>query len=384
MLRPPRPGRRFLRLTSLPLAAAALALMAMAPRAHAVDLATRQAAVSNVLAMPTCDYVSSKLAFYWEVGDANGLLYARQDEQGQPHANRDQVIPIASASKWLYATYVVEPASGQTLNEASIARLSLSSDAVATHPASTDAGAITIVCNPTNTVAQCAARQTRGGDDGQIHPFSYGGAHLQSLAGEDTVIRNDDTLALGTAISNVLQLPGAFAYGQPALAGGVRTSPATYAAFLQKMLKGAQGQGNGYALGALLDADLVCAANPSPASSVPSSPYTQPNAWPEGSVANSPFPLDEPAQYGLGHWVESALTGTPGYSSPGSFGFYPSIDADKQIYVIVSYDDEVVDTAHGESTSEAYLDAMYCGRNVRRAWLSGVASDPYASVYLHH
>lgn len=371
-------------------AATALCLSLATVHTLAQTTAQRQAAVTQVLAMPTCHYVSSKLYFYWEVGDKGGPLFYRTDSSGQAHANRNQPMAIASASKWLYATYVMQKSQGTMPTGGDLARLNLDSSVTAVMPVSTAAGSNTIACNPAGTVKYCATVHTSGGSDGQQHSFSYGGAHFQSLAAEDPDLAGLWDSGLGTAISNGLGLPGAFSYTQPSLAGGVRTTPASYASFLQKMLIGMvdHDMTAGYQLGPKLGQSLVCASNSYPAEGIPQSPYTggdcanstpanppAAGSGPAGSVTNSPFPLHEPAQYGMGHWLELPTSNAPAYSSPGSFGFYPSVDAAGRAYTIVSFDDEV--TVSGENVAEPYIDAMYCGRNIRNAWLTGVAHDDY-------
>lgn len=56
------------------------------------------------------------IAFYWEMGNANGVLASGRKGLFAP--SRDTVLKIASASKWLFAAYVVQRENGQvTQNE---------------------------------------------------------------------------------------------------------------------------------------------------------------------------------------------------------------------------------------------------------------------------
>jgi len=49
------------------------------------------------------------------------------------------------------------------------------------------------------------------------------------------------------------------------------------------------------------------------------------------------------------------------YSSPGAFGFYPWIDRTKSYYGVVA------------PKMTGALNSVYCGRLIRKAWMTGVA-----------
>jgi hypothetical protein len=155
------------------------------------------------------------------------------------------------------------------------------------------------------------------------------------------------------------------------------------------MLKGAAGTPGGLLLGGHLNFGLVCATNPSLGNPNPTS--QDPTQWfaatsPHASTAsvcpagtgvggssNSPFPYEEAAQYGVAHWKE--FDGTQ--SSPGAFGFYPWIDTQTGLYGIVAAQ-TIPGTTYPDAPS---VDSMYCGRNIRNAWSTGVAKDPYETFY---
>jgi hypothetical protein len=68
--------------------------------------------------------------------------------------------------------------------------------------------------------------------------------------------------------------------------------------------------------------------------------------------------------YSLNHWVEDDPgNGDGAFSSPGAFGFYPWISADKQWYGIL---------ARVSRRPGAYKESVYCGIKLRHAWISGV------------
>ena len=76
------------------------------------------------------------------------------------------------------------------------------------------------------------------------------------------------------------------------------------------------------------------------------------------------MPSSESWRYSIGHWVEDdPVVGHGAFSSAGSFGFYPWIDADKTTYGVL---------ARSESAGNG-IDSVDCGRLVRKAWITAVA-----------
>jgi len=103
-------------------------------------------------------------------------------------------------------------------------------------------------------------------------------------------------------------------------------------------------------LGELLGANAVCTL---PATDCRASRLTAiPEAW----------------HYGLGHWVEDDPATTPeiniAYSSPGTFGFYPWIDASRSFYGVLARQ-----TKAFTGVDEGYA-SVKCGRLLRMAWLT--------------
>jgi hypothetical protein len=79
----------------------------------------------------------------------------------------------------------------------------------------------------------------------------------------------------------------------------------------------------------------------------------------------SPVPSVESWHYSLAHWVEDdPSVGDGSFSSAGAFGFYPWIDASKTYYGIL---------ARYSLAPGAYIQSVYCGRTIRKAWMTGIA-----------
>jgi hypothetical protein len=71
--------------------------------------------------------------------------------------------------------------------------------------------------------------------------------------------------------------------------------------------------------------------------------------------------VPESWHYGLGHWIEDdPATGDGSFSSPGAFGFYPWISADRALYGVVA------------RKSIGSWRSVLCGRAIRKAWQTGV------------
>ena len=269
--------------------------------------------------------------FYWEIGRADGRLAA-----GSPTGLTDgtavlahQPMAIASASKWLYASWVVQRRAGE--------------------PTAGDRKALSMRTGYT-TFTGCTARQTVGscqasGNNDLLAAateglFFYGGGHMQkhaSLAGLESM--NNEALA--AEMKRVLGSDVPLVYAQPQLAGGVVTTANSYAVFLRKLL------GGQLAMGGLLGSQPVC---------------TNPNTCARQALY-APSPAGVSWHYTLGHWVEDdPLVGDGAFSSAGAFGFYPWIDAGRSTYGVVA-----------RSVTKGALGSIACGQLIRQAWMSGVA-----------
>jgi hypothetical protein len=266
---------------------------------------------------------------YWELGDANGLLFAGSAGEAPP--SRETAMLIASASKWIFAAAVAETKHG-TLAAADIEKLNFTSGY---HSFDT--------CLPlaNETVNRCLER----GDNGLLTSedqgkFFYNGGHMQKLASDlGWGEKNNETLA--AQVNLLLHAEPAFEYQQVQPAGGIRWSAAGYGHFLRQVMRGE------LAISSLLGTNAVC---------------THPLA-PKCNALFTPIPLTESWTYSLGHWVESdPKVGDFAVSSAGKFGFYPWIDARRQAYGIVAREDR-------ENEQAGYASAL-CGRKIRALWAS--------------
>lgn len=321
--------------------AVAVGLIALAPsaRAQSADLtvakrtaAARQTANEN----PACRAIRP---FYWAIGDATGPR--ADDRVGLAAPRADTRMAIASASKLVYGSWVVEKRGGQ-LTPDDISFLHFTSGYTEFDR-----------CLKDQTVAQCQSLHNRriqnGGyvaaDDGR---FFYSGGHMQKHA--TTIgLGPDDNAALAADMGGLLGVDG-FEYVQPQLAGGMRTSAAAYGRLLQRIVSGE------LRMRGLLGTHAVC-----------TNPATCPTA------AYTPVPSDESWHYSLGHWVEDdPAVGDGAFSSAGAFGFYPWIDAGKRWWGVLarfSADGLDSDDPHQHPGAKS----VYCGREIRAAWISGQA-----------
>jgi len=248
---------------------------------------------------------------------------------------------IASASKLVYGAYVAEKRAGVlTPDDASFLNF-------------TSGYTEFDRCLRDQTVAECQSFQSRrihnGGhvarNDGR---FYYSGGHMQKHA---TLIGlgPDDNEALAHDINTALG-GLAFDYTQPQLAGGVKTSAAEYGRFLQRVVSGQ------LKIGQLLGQNAVC---------------TNPDTCP--TAVYTPIPRNESWHYSVGHWVEDdPQVGDGAFSSAGAFGFYPWVDASKHWWGIVARE-SFAGLRSGGDGDRPGAQSVYCGREIRAAWLSGQA-----------
>lgn len=279
--------------------------------------------------------------FYWEIGDGDGRLAGGSiGRTGTGRAvTADTPMHYASATKWLYAGYVAQRRGGR-LQPWDERMLGMRSGY--THFAGCQAG---------QTVDGCLAWQDNdqyeADADGR---FYYGGAHMQkhaSLIGLGAM----DAGGLAAALRAELGPELAIGMAQARPAGGATGTPATYAAFLRKLARG------DLALGPLLGSAAVCA---------------NPERCPSGEALSGPAPAQEVWHYSLGHWVENdPAAGDGAFSSPGAFGFYPWVAANRSLYGMLARD--VGAAVADDETEGAGVASARCGRLIRRAWVSGVA-----------
>ena len=288
-----------------------------------------QAATTTALGAAACTAVAP---FYWEIGDTSGTRVSGSVTTVGGRAYRgDTSMAIASASKWLYSAYVVERRSG-VLTAADIRFLNFRSGYTSF-----------LSCSRGQTVDACLASPAANGaytaaDDGF---FFYGGGHMQqhaSLLGLGAL----DSATLAAEMQSRLGADVGLSYNQPQLAGGAQSTASDYAGFLRKLLVGAPA---GLKLGPLLGTQAVC-TNPSTCT----------------TARTTPIPSTESWHYALGHWVEDdPVVGDGAFSSTGAFGFYPWVDSSRTLYGVLAR----------EAASGAGVASAYCGRLIRKAWVTG-------------
>ena len=280
--------------------------------------------------------------FYWEIGAAQGpLVGATQGEQGP---QRDTPMPVASASKWIYAAYVVERRKG-LLTAQDLAFLNFRSGYTRFR-----------TCLPWQTVEACQFSRINGHgeqDPKTVGVFDYNGGHMQKhamLMGLGADDKNELAADIRAGLSALGQ-DWHWQYAQAQLAGGGVSSAADYARFLQGLIR------SELALGNLLGHDPVC---------------TNPQQCPDAAL-HTPIPSQESWHYAIGHWVEDdPRVGDGAFSSPGAFGFYPWIDASKQTYGIVARHVRA-GLLGSDADHRPYLESVACGRSIRAAWRTGQA-----------
>jgi len=304
--------------------------------------------------------------FYWEIGDGSGALVSGTggDNSGSPPSAATEMA-IASASKWVFSSYVLEKldvSSSNPLSAADVQYLNFTSGYV---------NFSDTTCLLTTSVGACfnAGNLTGGKNSDQtaadVGKFFYNGGHMQAMAnnvfnlGPDYDNSVAATPKLNTEIEAHLAQDVTLFYSNPSLAGGVATTAGDYAAFLRDILNGNLRMKN------YLNADVVCAhANSSDCPTAVYSPVNQ-------SVPGAPNNVsDEAWHYSLGHWIEDDPTvGDGAFSSPGADGFYPWIDSSVTYYGVLAR----FDSSGGAPGQEPYITSVRCGRAIRKAWLTGQA-----------
>lgn len=282
--------------------------------------------------------------FYWEIGSGEGVLASGSTGRaGNGRAvTADTAMRFASATKWLYAGFVAQRRAGR-LQDWDQRMLSLRSGY--THFSGCQAG---------QPVDGCLAWQDNDQYDAEADGhFYYSGAHMQkhaSLMGLGSL----DAAGLAAAMREALGPDVGIGMAQARPAGGATGTPGSYARFLRKLARG------DLALGRLLGTAAVCAS---------------PQRCPQGEALSGPAPADERWHYSLGHWVENdPVAGDGAFSSPGAFGFYPWVSADRSLYGMLARDVSTSDAGAVDEPGEgAGIASARCGRLIRRAWVSGVA-----------
>ncbi len=275
--------------------------------------------------------------FYWEIGDVNGKLASGSVGANAPISSTR--MPIASASKWLYAAYVVEKrgASGVSAID-DVPYLNFTSG-YSNFPLPTCPGS-------GGTVDQCieGVRGTLNATEAAGRLFHYNAGHMEKHASNFGLgSKNGETMA--TEIRSVLGTDLNITFTDVLMAGGGITDADSYARFLRKLLVGSP---TPLRIGSVLGSHSVC---------------TLPRVCP--TAVSSPNPSDW--HYSLGHWVEdddaSVKAGMTGYSSAGALGFYPWVNASRSMYGVIA-------RASSQSDVQDGFESAQCGRLIRQAFVN--------------
>ncbi len=286
--------------------------------------------------------------FYWEIGDQSAALGS--GTTGDNTYTAETIVPIASASKWIFGAYVAQLRSGN-LTADDIASLTMR----AGYTNFSDASCMRFLqsMKDAQTVSECfQAANSSGGNNSDFNPmtvgnFFYGGGHFQKTA-VDLGLGSYNNLNLQAEVQRLLGTDFAFTYTSPQVAGGVATSAANYAIFLRKILN------NQLFISTLLGSNAVCT---NINSTINSTTCTEVPIY-------TPAPASEYFDYSLGHWLENdPVVGDGAFSSAGTFGFYPWIDATKTYYGVLARKDSM----------GSGFESVYCGRLIRKAWVTGIA-----------
>jgi len=312
------------------------------------------AATNTVASNSACTTITP---FYWEIGDANSFLASGTggDNSALPPASFT-LMPIASASKWIFSTYVVKERLG-ILSATDIKFLNFKSGYSNLSS-----------CSTNTTVDGCLSEASvAGGTNGDYilatdGQFFYNGGHMQKLASSMGVMGSYLNAALAIEIETIGGGVN-IEYLQPQLAGGIMASPSQYALFLRNILGGTYS----FMLN-LLGSNAVCTHTNS--IDCPTAMFNPINQSLPG-VTNDVS--EEAWHYSLGHWVEDDPgVGDGAFSSAGRFGFYPWIDQSKTYYgVLARYD--TVNVTNPDPKKAPYITSVYCGRLIRKAWELGQA-----------
>lgn len=268
--------------------------------------------------------------FYWEIGAASAKMASGSVNSASTTTTYKSGTPmaIASASKWLYASYVAQKRGG-ALNATDIKHLTMRSGYTNMYSA----------CTASQSVDACLALNGNGSyNPNTDNRFYYGSGHMQkhaSMMGLGALTAKP----LAAEVQKQLGTDLLIGYNQPAVAIGAYATPDAYARFLRKLMN------SQLKMSALLGSNKVC---------------TSPSAC--GLDQSLVSPVTSNWHYSVGHWVEDDAGGDGAYNSLGALGFYPWIDASRSYYGILARMQE------GGMDSSAQ-----CGKLIRKAWLTGTS-----------
>jgi len=305
---------------------------------HADPTPAQRAAAATLTAQKSAACVAAQ-PFYWELGDAKAVLAG--GKAGDEAPERDTTMAIASASKWIWGGFVAERRQGRLTAE-DVKFLHFRSGY--THYR---------VCRRDQTVEACQQSLFNGRgrkDPATENRFAYNGGHMQQqavLMGLGSLDADGLAQAVRQSLAPALGADWRWSYSQAMPAGGGRTSAADYSRFLRALLD------DDLQLGRLLGTQAVC---------------TNPQTCPRDAV-KTPIPGGESWHYSLGHWVEDdPRVGDGAFSSPGAFGFYPWISADRRFYGLVAREQRS-GVLSGDPGDKPAVASVRCGRGIRAAWM---------------
>jgi hypothetical protein len=293
----------------------------------------QRASAATATAQSTANACNTIRPFYWQIGNKDARLAsgALAGAGGTVSYGAATPMAVASSSKWLYAAYIAQRQGG-VLSAMDRQFLTMRGGYVSFTS-----------CTQGQTVDGCLAYQGNGAytreDDGKFYYDSGNYQKHASLAGLGSM----NNRALAAALRGQLGTDIPLVFAQPRPDGGLVMTPDAYAVFLRKIISGQ------LAMSGLLGSGAAC---------------TNPLVCGHDQAVFTPVPLTESWHYSMGHWVEDdPVVGDGAFSSAGSFGFYPWIDASKTYYGIV---------ARVGTSNSGYASAQ-CGRLIRKAWVTGVA-----------
>jgi hypothetical protein len=288
------------------------------------------------------------IPFYWEIGDQTGALVSgSQGSDANGPVLATTKLSIASASKWIYATYVTQVrGSAAQLSAQDVNFLHFTSGYTNMSNAN---GTACPATNTPDTANECLTLTNAQGvsfaaqDPTTVGKFDYNGGHMENHASQMTSLGNVDVGSLGPTMQTLLGAGVSIVYTEPLMSGGIYTTANDYALVLRHILD------QSLAMHDALGTNAVC---------------TRPSA-----TCNAVFsPILEAWHYSIGHWVEDdpSTKSDGAFSSPGAFGFYPWIDSTKTFYGVISRS-----APSGTGEQQGYASAQ-CGRLIRHAWMTGI------------
>ena len=291
--------------------------------------------------------------FYWEIGDKAGALASGSVGTGSSGGQvlASTRLSIASASKWIYGTYIVQVRGAAAALTAQDINFMHFTSGYTNMGDSTTTSTCPAPATGPNTVNVCLAQTNSANglpytyqNPATEGTFDYDSGHLENHASQLGGLGDVAVGQLGATIGDLLGSNIDFVYTEPLMAGGIYTSANDYTVVLRGILSGALFMHDA------LGTSPVCTRPSAPGCNASFSPI--PEAW----------------HYSIAHWVEDdpATNGDGAFSSAGAFGFYPWVEAAKNYYGVLSREAQ---TGNGEQQGYA---SVQCGRLIRHAWDAGL------------